>query len=216
MTVVGVPAVVRSADELLSVAQELIDSETAAFEADPNVAVSCGPKCNACCEHAVVVTAAESRAIASAVTELPLAIRARIASRARQILDRVAAELHVDATDLHSVGADFPKAYYALQEPCPLLVDGCCSVRSVRPLVCREYLVSSTPQHCFDPTLEHIVKIRRRRDVSTGFQRISNRFDEARLQLLLVALLEPSAAATSKALSGPKLAPHLLRGGRPG
>lgn len=81
MALVGTPAVVRSADELLPVAQELIDSETAAFEADPNVTISCGPNCNVCCEHAVVITAAESRAIASSVAELPSAVQEQIVSR---------------------------------------------------------------------------------------------------------------------------------------
>ena len=167
MTLVGIPVVVHTADDLLPLAQELVESETAALEADPDVVVSCGPKCNACCDHAVVVTASESRAIAIAVAMLPRAVQENITSRARQILNRVAVELNVDAADVGRSNPDFPKAYYAMQEPCPLLVNGSCSVRTVRPLVCREYLMSSAPQHCFDPTLEHVVPIRRGRGVST-------------------------------------------------
>lgn len=98
-----------------------------------------------------------------------------------------------------------------MQEPCPLLVDGRCSVRNVRPLVCREYLMSSSPQHCFDPTLEHVVKIQRRRHVSAGFQHVSARFDEAEGRLLPVALLDAPDAAAAKSLSGPTMATLLLR-----
>ena len=132
-------------------------------------------------------------------------------SRARQILDRVAVELPTDLAPVGGDAAGFSRAYYAMQEPCPLLVDGRCSVRNIRPLVCREYLMSSAPQNCFEPTLEHVVKIRRRRHVSAGFQRVSARFDEAEWRLLPVALRDAPDAAAAKTMSGPKMATLLLR-----
>lgn len=187
-------------------AQQLIDNETAAREANREGHVSCGPSCNACCEHGVVVTAAESRAISAAIAELPAATQDAITNRARQVLDRVDAELPNDPTSLESFTADFMQAYYALGEPCPLLIDGSCSVRAVRPLVCRNYLMSSEPERCFDPTLDRVIRIRTRRDVAAGFRDVSERFDDPDPSLLLIALLKPAAAATPRSVSGPRLA----------
>ena len=34
---------------------------------------------------------------------------------------------------------------------CPFLEDESCSIHPIRPLICREYLVTSAPEHCFDP-----------------------------------------------------------------
>jgi len=206
MSFVGVSAVVDRADDLLPAARKLIDAETAALEADPNVAVSCKPNCNSCCEHAVVVTAAESRAIAVAVAQLPAPAQGLIASRAREVLARVVAELPGDASTISGVDVDFSRDYYALREPCPLLLDGCCSVREVRPLVCREYLMTSAPEHCDDRTLDRAVKIRRRRNVSSGFQGLASRFDDPAPRLLLTALLEPAEPPIARPMSGPKLA----------
>ncbi len=199
MTFLDVPAVVGSADALLATAHLLIDSETTKLESDPDVVVSCGPHCNACCEHAVAVTPAEIRAIATALASMPASTQGAIVARAQEIVARVATDIP-DGTD------EFPRHYYALSEPCPLLIDRACAVRDVRPLVCREYLMSSAPKHCDDRTLENVVKIRRRKNVSGWFQEVSARFDDAGPRLLATALVEAAEPANQARLSGPKLA----------
>lgn len=42
--------------------------------------------------------------------------------------------------------------YFALGVPCPFLEDESCSIHPERPLVCREYLVTSPAEHCARPT----------------------------------------------------------------
>ena len=42
--------------------------------------------------------------------------------------------------------------YFALQIACPFLEDESCSIYSQRPLVCREYLVTSPAEYCFEET----------------------------------------------------------------
>lgn len=211
MALLEVPAVVDSADDLLPIAQRLIDQETARFEADPHIDVACGPNCNACCAHAVVVAAAEHRAIARAVSELPPAARRQIDDRARHILDRVRTEMASDPTSIAGFDADFSRRYYALAEPCPLLIDGSCSVRAVRPLVCRDYLMSSAPAACDDRSLEHTVRIRRRKHVPVAFDEVSAAFEEAAPQLLPVALLAAPDPPSRRRRSGPRLATALSR-----
>ena len=41
--------------------------------------------------------------------------------------------------------------YLYVRVPCPFLEDESCSIHPIRPLACREYLVTSPPEHCFDP-----------------------------------------------------------------
>jgi Fe-S-cluster containining protein len=41
--------------------------------------------------------------------------------------------------------------YLYQRVPCPFLIDEACSIHPIRPLICREYLVTSPAEHCFDP-----------------------------------------------------------------
>ncbi len=44
--------------------------------------------------------------------------------------------------------------------PCPFLEEERCSIYSIRPLICREYMVTSPPEHCFDPATLKAVPVR--------------------------------------------------------
>ena len=76
---------------------------------------------------------------------------------------------------------DMAKRYFDAGVACPLLVDGRCSVRSVRPLACREYLVTSDPRHCATLDPAHVVRIRPRRNVLAGFGKVSAAFGEPKI-----------------------------------
>jgi Fe-S-cluster containining protein len=44
------------------------------------------------------------------------------------------------------------RRHFALRTPCPFLEEGSCSIYAQRPLVCREYLVTSPAERCSDPS----------------------------------------------------------------
>lgn len=44
--------------------------------------------------------------------------------------------------------ADVSKRYFALEIACPFLEKESCGIYEDRPLICREYLVTSDPSHC--------------------------------------------------------------------
>ena len=50
-------------------------------------------------------------------------------------------------------------AYFALRVPCPFLEDESCSIHAERPLVCREYLVTSPAELCAGPTQEGVTPV---------------------------------------------------------
>ena len=60
--------------------------------------------------------------------------------------------------------------YFYQRVPCPFLEDESCSIHPIRPLICREYLVSSPPEHCADPATLKAAPIR----MPLNFSRILN------------------------------------------
>jgi Fe-S-cluster containining protein len=59
---------------------------------------------------------------------------------------------NVEATERQRIGDD----YFRVGLPCPFLEEGSCSIYADRPLICREYLVTSPAVHCQSPTPETI------------------------------------------------------------
>jgi hypothetical protein len=46
--------------------------------------------------------------------------------------------------------------YFHAGVPCPFLEDECCSIHPIRPLSCREYIVTSPPELCKDPSVYNV------------------------------------------------------------
>ena len=113
--------------------------------------VSCAKGCGACCRQMVPVTPTEARHLAALIGKMPAkraaTLRARFA-HARSTMD--AADLpprgHPDSDKAayHAFGL----AWFRQGVPCPFLEDESCSIHPERPLVCREYLVTSPAAHC--------------------------------------------------------------------
>ena len=143
------------------------------------------------------MTAAEIRAVVSAIEHLPAHRRADVTRRVAEVNDALVGA-GITATDFTAAGGDLEARraaamrYFRLDQPCPLLFDGVCSVRDDRPLACREYLVISDPVHCSQPsdTIDQIVRIRSRSDVLRGFAEVSATFGEDRHRILSFALAD--------------------------
>jgi len=178
------PLRVESADQLLPLARELADRDAAQIQADPAYAVTCTAGCGACCSQAVPVTRAEVRAIQDYVGGLGQDER-----------DHIGASIEATAATLASHGitatnVDDERAYFDLGIPCPLLHEGSCSVRPVRPVACREYLVTSDPIHCATREDGQIVRISATNDLVHGYQRVSERLGEPDVLTLAPALAQ--------------------------
>ncbi|MFN3219892.1 MAG: hypothetical protein ACE367_25670 [Acidimicrobiales bacterium] len=167
------------------------------------------------------MTAAEVRSVVAAIERLPAQRRADVARRIAEVNDAFA-DAGVAAADFTAAGGDLDARhvvamrYFRLDQPCPLLFDGVCSVRDDRPLACREYLVTSDPAHCGQPgdTTDQIVRIRSRSDVVGGFAGVSATFGEDRHQVLAFALADalrsgPPVAPPAEPRSGPRTAAML-------
>ena len=153
---VTLPAGSAALDALLPVFHGLADAvadDAAAREAIDGRPVTCRARCAACCHQAIPVAPSEARDLADLVAGMPAGRREIVEARfakARAAAAPLLAEARAAAGPATGSEA-FGLAYLALGIACPFLDDGLCSIYAARPLVCREYLVTSPPIECATP-----------------------------------------------------------------
>ncbi|MGA2850137.1 MAG: YkgJ family cysteine cluster protein [Terracidiphilus sp.] len=122
--------------------------------------ISCKAGCGACCRQLVPISVFEAEALAAWVRTLPESQQQELGLRFDQTLRSLAAGGILER--LVATGKEFwdpdneahkslAIEYHYQRVPCPFLVDEACSIHPIRPLICREYLVTSSPEHCVDP-----------------------------------------------------------------
>jgi Fe-S-cluster containining protein len=122
-------------------------------------APSCRAGCGACCRHLVMLSVADARVLISEVEAMPEERRSVIRQRFAVGLERLERSglLGPKGTrgfvvekegDEDARRGEITARYFALGIPCPFLEEDSCSIHPVRPLICREYLVTSDPKFC--------------------------------------------------------------------
>jgi Fe-S-cluster containining protein len=155
----------RTPLDLLPAARELTMQATAVAVDQTRAqgkGISCTAGCGACCRQLVAISVVEAQALAELVAAMPAERQQVINSRVAEALCRLEAArlLRANApkgqralladgqgersTLLEEVG----RRYFQLQIACPFLDDESCSIHADRPLVCREYHVTSPPEKC--------------------------------------------------------------------
>ncbi|MCW5747310.1 MAG: YkgJ family cysteine cluster protein [Alphaproteobacteria bacterium] len=144
---------------LRAVADAAVQHAVALVEAQGR-RISCKAGCGACCDQLVPIGPVEAHMIADLVATLPEPRRSTVRARFAAAEARLAAWPH--RPDLENVDRLKGEAkyqmsldYFRLGIACPFLEHGSCSIYEERPLVCREYLVTSPADHCSrqgDPT----------------------------------------------------------------
>lgn len=162
------PASQTTLTEILPVIRYLEDAiiENAATDSDAaGKPVSCRAGCGACCRQLVPLSLFEAEALAEWLQTLPEIRRAALRERFQQalaqlskagLLDRLldAARLE-DAGSRKQLGIDYFHAGVA----CPFLEEESCSIYPLRPMICREYLVTSPPALCTQPTSNRVAQV---------------------------------------------------------
>jgi Fe-S-cluster containining protein len=174
-----VPAGHTNLTQILPVIQALEDSLIAGVGAQLSQAdhsISCKAGCGACCRQMVPLSIFEAEALSAWIRTLPEARQQELAGRFHQALVRLSASGLIDRMVNEDWLATTPSAsqlateYLYQRVACPFLEDESCSIHSIRPLVCREYLVTSPPEHCYDPANLPTVLVR----LPLNFSRILN------------------------------------------
>ena len=152
---ITVPSGPVPAADVVPALQGLVNAVVAAAEAGK--AVSCRKGCGACCRQLVPISRTEGERLLSTVAALPADRRAALEARF------TAAEAALAAADLKErkgrPDRELSTGYFALGIPCPFLEEESCSIHPDRPLVCREYLVTSPAELCAGPAQEGVTPV---------------------------------------------------------
>ena len=152
---ITVPSGPVAATAVLPALQGLVNATVGAAESGK--AISCRKGCGACCRQLVPISRTEGEALLALVEAMPReqrkAVRSRFAAAEAAIAEAGLAERGTRSDREMSV------AYFALGVPCPFLEDESCSIHPDRPLVCREYLVTSPAELCAGPAQEGVTPV---------------------------------------------------------
>jgi Fe-S-cluster containining protein len=123
--------------------------------------ISCRKGCGACCRQLVPIAPAEAHRLCQVVASMPEPRRSGVLERfdaataklaVSGMLDRLRAPASMGETSRRELGID----YFRHGVACPFLENESCSIYAERPLACREYLVTSAPEHCAHPAPDNI------------------------------------------------------------
>jgi len=146
--------------QILPVLQSLDDSLVAGVGTQlhgAGLTISCRAGCGACCRQMVPLSIFEAEALADWIRSLPAVRQQELAERFDTALRKLAGAGFIDRMVNEEWLAENESArklaldYLYQRVACPFLEDESCSIHPIRPLICREYLVTSAPEHCFDP-----------------------------------------------------------------
>lgn len=135
--------------------------------------VSCKKGCGACCRQLVAISGVEADELAQLVAAMPperqLVIRARFDEAISKLVDAGLIDGNTPVGDRTLIASDYgsraaslqelARRYFKLQIPCPFLEEESCSIYPDRPLICREYHVTSPAERCarlFEQPIERI------------------------------------------------------------
>jgi len=127
--------------------------------------ISCRKGCAACCRQYVPISPAEARLMVELVEEMPEPGRSIIKQRFEAAVERFKeSEVMETAMDYNRLSEakrmKMVKDYFQLGIACPFLENESCSIYADRPLICREYMVISSPRHCATLDEDHIKRLK--------------------------------------------------------
>jgi Fe-S-cluster containining protein len=218
-TKVTVPAGPTRLRQMLPLVQALsdrvVDATTQTVESN-GYKVSCQKGCGACCRLLVPISETEAGHIRDLVSELPEPRRSEIRERfaqARQRLqdDGLLNSLLRPETLTDEEYLSLAIRYFELQIPCPFLEEESCSIHSVRPITCREYLVTSPAENCSHPTPETIQRVRLPVHVFKAIARFDVPACRPFLESWVPLIVAPEWSDSHPDQSSPRPGPELLR-----
>ena len=152
---ITVPSAPVPAAEVVPALQGLVNAVVEA--AEMGKVISCRKGCGACCRQLVPVSRTEGERLLQLVEAMPAERRETLKARfaaAEAAIEAAGSKDRQDRSD-----RELSTAYFALGVPCPFLEDESCSIHPERPLVCREYLVTSPAKLCSGPKQEGVTPV---------------------------------------------------------
>src|SRR5471030_1678298 len=152
---ITVPDAAVPAREIVPALQGLVNAVVSAAESGK--AISCRKGCGACCRQLVPVSRSDGERLLDLVEAMPKERRKEIRRRfaaAEAVLTPAGFGERAGKTD-----RELSTGYFALGVACPFLEDESCSIHEERPLICREYLVTSPAELCAGPLQDGVMPV---------------------------------------------------------
>ncbi|MEN6320067.1 MAG: YkgJ family cysteine cluster protein [Syntrophaceae bacterium] len=153
--------------DLLPAARELTMQATAVVIEQARAKgreISCKAGCGACCRQLVVISIVEALSLVDLVAALPPDQQRTIRERFSDALRRLESARMLDPSrpkgqralrmeikgevTQQSIAEELVRCYFSQGIPCPFLENESCSIHPDRPIVCREYHVTSPSKDC--------------------------------------------------------------------
>jgi Fe-S-cluster containining protein len=179
--------------QLLPVFQRLGDAVIRASIPDQSK-ISCRAGCGACCRQLVPLAESEAFYLANVIRAMHPARRDAILSRFEELVDKLKStgmfeRLSREAMADKDAGIQAASDYLRLGLACPFLENESCGIYEHRPMVCREYLVTSPPEDCSPPPGRPIKLLPMPTMVSQPLYRFGDGKGEDRVKTVLLPLL---------------------------
>ena len=159
-----VPAKAVKPQRMLPIFRQMSDAFIGLGEAaiaNAGGAISCRKGCAACCRQAIPLSEIEAYQIAETVEAMPEPRRAEIKARFETAWHHFADQgwfarlddsFNLSVEERNNVVVE----YFHEGIACPFLEDECCSIHLDRPIACREYMVTSPAENCWELTAETV------------------------------------------------------------
>lgn len=205
--------------QLLPLAQSFADAivrsamQTTEAQGDK---ISCKQGCGACCRQLVPMSETEARHIADVVQSLPEPRRTLVRERfdnARKRLEEVGLldPLRHPGQNNQGTAQSLGIQYFRQGIACPFLENESCSIYADRPIACREYLVTSPPEHCAQPTTDPVRGVQLPLKTWTALARFDKVLPPAQTIRWIPLILAPEWAAENPHEPEPRPGPELVR-----
>jgi Fe-S-cluster containining protein len=180
--------------------------------AEAGKAISCKAACGACCRQPLLISEAEAFNLSDLVRSMPDERRNVIEKRFREgrehfeklgWFDRFdSMQERLEGGPRDDLGREFVATvteYIDQRVACPFLEEESCSIYEDRPLICREYLVTSPSENCANPRPNNTEKLPISGRPSKAFASlVKTENAEKPSSLLLINLLEFAQTHTEK------------------
>lgn len=186
---VQLPARRTTLTELLPIVQNIENAIIAKVADEASAAgspISCRAGCGACCRQLVPVSLFEAEALTDWLNSLPeerLTVlrerfhRALSALRDAGVIDSILDDnWRLDEERSTKLAIDYFHAGVA----CPFLENESCSIHPMRPLSCREYMVTSPPELCQDPSVHSVAGVQLPLRISRALYAFGEQIEENR------------------------------------
>ena len=199
---------------LRGLTETMVDAQVQAVERIGQ-RISCRAGCGACCRQLVPVAAVEAQCIRELVDALPAPRKSQVQTRFERAEERFRQagmfERLLDPAKLPPREAHaFAIRYFQLGVPCPFLEDESCSIYPDRPIICREYLVTSPAEDCARIPAAAVVRVVMPMKVALALFRLGGQSAGAGPPLWVPLSVAPQWAAGHPEAPPTRTGPELL------